>query len=41
MLGEQKLKEFTEQTYQKTLIKINDHIYHFFLDMDIVMLLQL
>lgn len=30
MLGEQKLKEFTEQTYQKTLIKINDRIYHFF-----------
>lgn len=29
MLGEEKLKEFTEKNYQKTLTKINDHIYHF------------
>lgn len=29
MLGEEKLKEFTEKNYQKTLTKINDQIYHF------------
>lgn len=29
MTGEQKLKDFTEKNYQKTLTKVNDHIYHF------------
>ena len=27
--GEQRLKDFTEANYQKTLTKVNDHIYHF------------
>lgn len=29
MTGEKKLKDFTEKNYQKTLTKVNDHIYHF------------
>ncbi len=29
MTGEQRLKDFTEKNYQKTLTKVNDHIYHF------------
>lgn len=29
MLGEQRLKEFTEKNYQKTITKVNDRIYHF------------
>lgn len=29
MTGEQKLKDFTEKNYQKTLTKINSRIYHF------------
>lgn len=29
MTGEQKLKDFTEKNYQKTLTKIKDRIYHF------------
>lgn len=29
MTGEQRLKAFTEENYQKTLTKVNDHIYHF------------
>lgn len=29
MTGEQRLKAFTEANYQKTLTKVNDHIYHF------------
>ena len=29
MTGEQKLRDFTERNYQKTLMQVNDHIYHF------------
>ncbi len=29
MTVEKKLKDFTEKNYQKTLTKVNDHIYHF------------
>lgn len=29
MTGEQRLKDYTEKNYQKTLTKVNDHIYHF------------
>lgn len=29
MIGEDKLKKFTEESYQKTMTKINDRIYHF------------
>ena len=29
MTGEQRVKDFTEKNYQKTLTKVNDHIYHF------------
>lgn len=29
MTGEQRLKDFTEANYQKTLTKVNDRIYHF------------
>ena len=39
MQGEDLLKQFYEETYQKELIKISDRIY-FFIAMDIVMLLQ-
>ena len=29
MTGEEKLKDFTEANYQKTLTKVNGRIYHF------------
>lgn len=29
MTGEERLKRFTEENYQKTLTKVNSHIYHF------------